>query len=105
MVEEFITDRIREACKGKIVISIAAGVKLSQYQAWFPESHVIRAMPNTPCQIREGMVVLSTPPNLPIEIKDTAGRLMSCLGRMRFISDRHMDAVTALSGSGPAFAW
>ena len=105
MVEDYVkSGKIQELLVGKTVISIAAGIRLIQYQEWLPHSHVIRAMPNTPCQIREGMVVMSTPPNLPTEVQVLAERLMKPLGRTRFISDRHMDVVTALCGSGPAFA-
>lgn len=97
-------EKIQESLVGKIVISIAAGIKLTQYQEWLPRSYVIRAMPNTPCQIREGMVVMSTPSDLPSEVRVLAEQLMKPLGRARFLSDQHMDAATALSGSGPAFA-
>ncbi|PJF18910.1 Pyrroline-5-carboxylate reductase [Paramicrosporidium saccamoebae] len=94
-----------QLCKEKIVVSIAAGITLTKCQEWFPESHVVRVMTNTPCQIREGMVVLATPPSLPSKVSSTVEHLMQCLGRIRFVADRHMDAVTALCGSGPAFAW
>jgi pyrroline-5-carboxylate reductase len=62
-------------------------------------------MTNTPCQIREGMVVIATPPTLPSKIKETVECLMKCLGRSCFVADHQMDVVTALCGSGPAFAW
>ena len=95
---------IQKALEDKLVISIAAGIKLPNYERWLPNSKVIRAMPNTPCQIRQGMVVFSTSPSLCPTIRSLTLRLFSALGRCRFVADRHMDAVTALSGSGPAFA-
>lgn len=107
MVEDFLTDgEVRPLLRDKLIISIAAGIRLAQYREWVPQGcQVVRAMPNTPCQIREGMVVLCCPPKMPLELKDKAMALMSPLGRCRMIAEAHMDAVTALSGSGPAFAW
>lgn len=100
-----VTDElIKEAVAGKIVISIAAGIRLAQYEQWLPASQVIRAMPNTPCQIREGMVVLSAGASLDVKSRQQILHLLGSLGRCRFLSDHHLDAVTALSGSGPAFA-
>lgn len=105
-VEEYIgQEETQRALEDKLVISIAAGFKLTQLGQWLPKSHVARAMPNTPCQIREGMVVVSVPPNFDACNKKRIQELMSPLGRCRFLSDRHMDAATALGGSGPAFAW
>lgn len=98
-------DGLEARLKGKLVISIAAGVNLVQLQSWLPTSHIIRAMPNTPCRIREGMVVISAPAALPGAQRELAMTLLQPLGRCRQLSDHHMDAATALSGSGPAFAW
>ncbi|ORX77865.1 pyrroline-5-carboxylate reductase [Basidiobolus meristosporus CBS 931.73] len=90
---------------GKVLISICAGVTLAQLQDWVPETTVvIRAMPNTPCKIREGMTVLGCPPNTPSQYRELALNLFSPLGRCRFMDEKHFDAVTSLSGSGPAFA-
>lgn len=105
-MEEYVgNEDVQRSLEGKLVISIAAGFKLSQLAEWLPKSHVARAMPNTPCQIREGMVVVSVPLNFDADNKRRIQALLSPLGRCRFLSDRHMDAATALGGSGPAFAW
>lgn len=56
------TPAVREALLGKTVISIAAGVTLAQLGAWLPGSGIIRAMPNTPCLIGEGMTVVPAAP-------------------------------------------
>ena len=52
-------DVMRDLLTGKLVISIAAGVRLAQLASWLPASAVIRAMPNTPCLIGEGMTVIA----------------------------------------------
>ncbi|KNE61710.1 pyrroline-5-carboxylate reductase [Allomyces macrogynus ATCC 38327] len=102
LVEE---DGMHEALEGKLLISLLAGVRIAQLQTWVPAStHVIRAMPNTPCRIREGMTVLSCRATVPSELRSFASTIFATLGRCRFLDEKHMDPVTALSGSGPAFA-
>jgi len=95
---------MKEALKGKCLISICAGVNIAQMQDWLdPSTHIIRAMPNTPCKIRQGMTVLSPASNLDPVYQQLAFNIFSTLGRCRVLEEKHMDAVTALSGSGPAF--
>jgi len=98
---------IKEALAGKLLISILSGVTIEQLSAWvLPSTMVVRAMPNVACRIREGMTVIS---NLPPSDSDGLSRVIvnqifSSIGRCRFLEERHFDACTALSGSGPAFA-
>jgi len=98
---------MKEALDGKVLISILAGVTISQITAWvLPSTKVIRAMPNTPCRIREGMTVVSTLPQSPsLELdRSIILNIFSSIGRCRFLEEKHFDACTALCGSGPAFA-
>ncbi|KAJ7273582.1 pyrroline-5-carboxylate reductase [Mycena haematopus] len=98
---------LKDALDGKLLISILAGVTMAQIHAWvLPSTKVIRAMPNTPCKIREGMTVVSTLPDSPSTTLDRAIilKIFSSIGRCRFLDEKHFDACTALSGSGPAFA-
>ncbi|KAI0079905.1 pyrroline-5-carboxylate reductase [Panus rudis PR-1116 ss-1] len=98
---------LREALQGKLLISILAGVTISQLTALVGlGTTVIRAMPNTPCKIREGMTVVSTlPPSESLELdRERILKIFSSIGRCRFLDEKHFDACTALSGSGPAFA-
>ncbi len=96
---------IREALAGKLVVSIAAGVTLTQLAAWLPQSAVIRAMPNTPCLIGEGMTVLARGPGVGDPEVATVSRLFETVGRCIEVEDKLMDAVTSLGGSGPAFVY
>lgn len=96
---------IREALAGKLVVSIAAGVTLTQLAAWLPQSAVIRAMPNTPCLIGEGMTVLARGPGVGDREVATVSRLFETVGRCIEVEDKLMDAVTSLGGSGPAFVY
>jgi pyrroline-5-carboxylate reductase len=95
----------RQALEGKLVISIAAGVRLEQLAGWLPKSHVIRAMPNTPCLIGEGMTVIARGPSVSDEQAALAMEIFKCVGRCLETEDKLMDAVTSLNGSGPAFAY
>ncbi|MBN2797901.1 MAG: pyrroline-5-carboxylate reductase [Deltaproteobacteria bacterium] len=93
-----------EATAGKLLISVAAGVRLEQLIRWAPEAHPLRAMPNTPARIREGMTVLSPASSVQERELAQARALFEAVGRVRVLDERYMDAVTSLAGSGPAFA-
>src|SRR5690242_16015050 len=88
----------------QLVMSIAAGVTLSTLERRLPHHPpVIRVMPNTPALVQTGMAVLAPGTNARQEHEATALRLFGALGRAIVLPERHLDAVTALSGSGPAF--
>jgi len=96
---------MREALENKLLISILAGVTIDQLtQMVGPTTQVVRAMPNTPCKIREGMTIVSTlDENQPLN-RSIILNIFSSIGRCRFLDEKHFDACTALGGSGPAFA-
>lgn len=89
-----------------LLISIAAGVStcfiLQQLQHEVP---LIRAMPNNPCMIGEGLTALATTPLVTAEHLELTKTLFTALGRTVILDERHFDAVTGLSGSGPAYAY
>jgi pyrroline-5-carboxylate reductase len=95
---------VREALKGKLLISICAGITLAQLAELAPEASTIRAMPNTPVLIREGMTVLAPRPDCTKADLEIATAVFSAVGRCLVLEEKHLDAVTGLSGSGPAFA-
>lgn len=96
---------LAEDLADKLVISTVAGVKLSQLEEWLPRSRLIRAMPNTPCLIREGMTVLSPGAGATAADLEVGSAIFRAAGRCLVLEEKHMDAVTGLSGSGPAFAY
>ncbi|MCH9682827.1 MAG: pyrroline-5-carboxylate reductase [Deltaproteobacteria bacterium] len=98
-------DGMREALAGTLVISIAAGIDIATLQRWLPDSTVIRAMPNTPCLIGAGMTVLAAGEGATDEHRALARGIFESVGRCVELEDKHMDAVTSLNGSGPAFAY
>jgi len=86
-----------------LLISIVAGKKLEFIQSMLPQARVVRVMPNLPCTVSEGMSVFCMAPEASVADKQMASRLLSYFGEVLELPEEHFDAVTALSGSGPAF--
>ena len=96
---------MRAALAGKLVVSVAAGVRLEQLRSWLPQSALIRAMPNTPALIGEGMTVIARDAGVTDAHAEVAMEIFRAVGRCLELEDKHMDAVTSLNSSGPAFAY
>ena len=91
---------------GKLVISIAAGTPIRALQARLgQDARVIRVMPNTPALVLEGAAALCASPSCSEADVAWAVELFSCVCRCFKVQEKLMDAVTALSGSGPAFCF
>jgi pyrroline-5-carboxylate reductase len=87
-----------------LVISVAAGVRSSSLaDALPPGTRLIRAMPNTPALVGAGVTALSATPTASAEDMLLARSLFDAVGRTVIVDEGHMDAVTGLSGSGPAY--
>jgi pyrroline-5-carboxylate reductase len=86
-----------------LIISIAAGVSLEVLEGAFPGSRVIRVMPNTPTLVGAGMAALAPGSGVTPEDLALALDLFGAVGQAVVVEERLMDAVTGLSGSGPAF--
>jgi pyrroline-5-carboxylate reductase len=92
--------------RGALVISIAAGVKIEAISGILgPQVAIIRAMPNTPCAIGKGLTVLSAGAKAKESHLALARKLFLPLGRVLELEEKHMDTVTGLSASGPAFVF
>jgi pyrroline-5-carboxylate reductase len=90
--------------KGPFFITIAAGVRTGFIeQALGEKTRVARVMPNTPVIIREGISAISFGRNTTREDEETTKRIFSSLGEVVEVDEDLMDAVTGLSGSGPAY--
>ncbi len=90
-----------------VFLSIAAGKTISFFQSQLgPEAAIVRAMPNTPCAIGRGMTVLSANDKTSKDQRDLCEVLMRAGGKVAWVpTETLMDAVTALSGSGPAYVF
>lgn len=90
----------------QIVISIAAGITVGFIEKHLPEgTKVIRLMPNTPCLIGEGAVVISTGNTVTDEERKEVERMLESLGLVVRFPESLMDAATGLSGTGPAYVY
>jgi pyrroline-5-carboxylate reductase len=90
---------------GPPVISIAAGSSIKLMKAaWGKSTRIVRAMPNTPGAIGEGVSALYAPPDVTAKDRKLAEALLAALGETVWVKhEADIDAVTAVSGSGPAY--
>lgn len=87
-----------------LVISLCAGVATDQIESGLAEgTPVVRVMPNTPAQVDEGMATLSPGRHASADHLTRATDILSATGRVLTVPERYQDAVTAISGSGPAY--
>lgn len=92
--------------KNQLLVSICASLRLEQIRAWSGgKSFLIRAMPNTPAIVGEGMTVLCPAPALTEQEFAKAEAIFATVGRVARIEEAHMDAATGLSGCGPAYVF
>lgn len=90
----------------KIVISLAAGIKISYILKHLPEgTEVIRAMPNLACSLGEGMICVSRSQDTSQESFDKATNLFKLTGKVFQINEKDIEVVTGISGSGPAYVY
>ncbi len=88
-----------------LVVSVMAGVPERAMQRWFGAPlPVVRAMPNTPAMVQTGAIGLHASPEVDAEGRNRAETILRAVGLIRWVADEsQIDAVTALSGSGPAY--
>lgn len=107
-VKPQIMDQIIEEVKdsiteGQTVVSIAAGITLSYLSSKLITKKLTRVMPNTPALVGEGMSVIAVKENFSDKEIESVKNIFLSVGKVLEIEEEQMDAVTALSGSGPAF--
>jgi pyrroline-5-carboxylate reductase len=95
------------ARSGALMVSIAAGTGLARlYKAWGSKARIIRAMPNTPGAIGRGITALYARPSVKQPDRAHAEALLGGLGSTLWVGrEAHIDTVTAVSGSGPAYVF
>jgi pyrroline-5-carboxylate reductase len=103
-VPQVLTEIGPALAPGAVVVSVAAGLTLAALEAVLPAgTAVIRVMPNTPVRVREAMSALSAGSHAGEAELARAESLLAAVGRTVRVPESLQDAVTALSGSGPAF--
>src|SRR5262245_8390932 len=93
--------------KSTLVLSIMAGRTIAFLEKSLPpRTAIVRAMPNTPAAIGRGISVAVANPNVSTHQRSQASKLLASIGKVEWVVDEAlMDAVTALSGSGPAYVF
>ena len=90
--------------QGALHLSVAAGIRSDSIARWLGTERVVRAMPNTPALIGKGITALFARPAVTAKDRDWVGRVMATTGEFLWLeAEEQLDAVTALSGSGPAY--
>lgn len=102
-----VLDEIAPALRpGTLVVSIVAGVPTDLIESRLPDATpVVRVMPNTPARVAEGMSVVSPGRYAGEDHLATVHRMLSTTGKVVALAESHQDAVTAVSGSGPAYVF
>ncbi|PXV68297.1 pyrroline-5-carboxylate reductase [Halanaerobium congolense] len=103
---KFVLEDIKDFAESKVIISIAAGINtrvLSQY--FTADAKIIRVMPNTPALVAEGMSALYYSSSVEADEKAFVEKIFNSFGKTTEVEENDMDAVTGLSGSGPAFVY
>ena len=103
-LEELLGELTGAIAPGQTVVSIAAAIPTALIERHLgDEIHVVRAMPNAPAAVHEGMAGLARGKHAREEDLDRAEEVLAHLGRSVRVPESYMDAVTAVSGSGPAY--
>jgi len=102
MMQELLST-IAPVCRGKLVISIAAGVKIESIESMLPNCKVVRAMPNTPLTVGAGVTELCRGASVSDEDFAFAKKLFECSGACVECSEKDINAFTALTSSAVAY--
>jgi pyrroline-5-carboxylate reductase len=90
---------------GQILLSLAAGVTTATYESGLGDIPVVRAMPNTPALVRQGVTGVAAGRFAGEESVDVALQVLEAVGSVRVMDENLLDAVTAVSGTGPAYVF
>ncbi|HHW54170.1 MAG: pyrroline-5-carboxylate reductase [bacterium] len=109
-VKPQVIEEVLEPLKGKwspkqLVISIAAGISLQKLESYIQGAPVIRVMPNTPCLVGAGAAGIALGSRAGEEEGKLAQELFAAVGEAFIVPEDLLDAVTGLSGSGPAYCY
>lgn len=97
---------VRDHTQGALHLSVAAGIRSDSIADWLGTERVVRCMPNTPALIGQGITALYARAGVDAADRQRAQAVIATTGESLWVDDeRHLDAVTALSGSGPAYVF
>ena len=98
--------QVRPFTPDAVHLSVAAGIRSSSLVDWLDSERIVRAMPNTPALIGQGMTALYARPGISAAQRQQVEQVLAPTGQLLWVEDEvQLDAVTALSGSGPAYVF
>jgi pyrroline-5-carboxylate reductase len=101
-----VLEGLESISKDAFILSIVAGAPIHKIAIALKNAAVVRAMPNTPAQIGEGITVWTAAPEVSTDQKEIVRRLLSALGEEIYVEDEnYLDMATALSGTGPTYVF
>ncbi len=101
-----LLEEMKDKTLGPLIVSVAAGIPISYIKDRVAkDARIVRVMPNTPALVGEGVLAYALGPGTTEEDRKLVEELLSPLGTVVEVPERLMDAVTALSGSGPAYVF
>jgi len=101
-----VAQQLAPLLDGQLLISIAAGIRAGDLARWAGSQDIVRAMPNTPALVQSGMTGLYAMPAVSTAQREQAQHILAAVGETLWVQDEAMlDAVTAISGSGPAYVF
>lgn len=101
-----VAQQLAPLLEGQMLLSIAAGIRAQDLARWSGTQNIVRAMPNTPALIQSGMTGLYALPEVSDAQREQAQQILSAVGETLWLSEEaQLDAVTAISGSGPAYVF
>ena len=105
-IVDVLTEIVEELPKNSVVISMAGGIELKTMAAALPEhKNLIRSMPNTPAMVGQGVTGLAPHSTASADALDAAQWLFSAVGEVVKVEEQQINALSAISGSGPAWIY
>jgi pyrroline-5-carboxylate reductase len=99
-----VIGELKNISADQVILSIAAGVTLKKIRDGLAHPYLVRAMPNMPAQIGEGITVWTATPEVTASQKELVKSILSALGEEIYVTaEKYIDMATAISGSGPAY--
>jgi pyrroline-5-carboxylate reductase len=98
-----VLKEIKDCIKGKLVVSTAATVPLKFYKKMVPDAKFVRTMPNVAILVQESFTAYSCDKDVKKEDKEKVEKIFDVMGICEEVEEKYMDAITALSGSGPGY--
>jgi len=98
-----VLKEVRKEIEGKLVISTAATIPLEFYKSIAPKARFVRTMPNVALLVQEAFTAYCCDSDVTSEDKQKVEKILNSMGICQEVEEKYMDAITALSGSGPAY--